>query len=63
VKYFNRPRPFMRELNDRKQEKTTATTEFTADFRTSYNSVFAVRFAHQNAFGTSQTRRALFCLG
>ena len=53
----------MRELNDRKQEKTTATTEFTADFRTSYNSVFAVRFAHQNAFGTSQTRRALFCLG
>jgi len=23
---------------------------------TSYNSVFAVRFAHANAFGTSQTR-------
>jgi len=26
---------------------------------TAYNSVFAVRFAHPNAFGTSQTRRTL----
>lgn len=26
---------------------------------TPYNSVFAVRSAHQNAFGTSQTRRTL----
>jgi len=26
---------------------------------TSYNSVFAVRFAHANTFGTSQTRKTL----
>ena len=26
---------------------------------TAYNSVFAVRFAHPNAFGTSQTRRTM----
>ncbi len=26
---------------------------------TSLNSVFAVRFAHQNAYGTSQTRELL----
>ena len=26
---------------------------------TSYNSVFAVRFAHRNAFGTSQTLKTL----
>ena len=28
--------------------------------RIAANSVFAVRFAHPNAFGTSQTRRALY---
>lgn len=27
--------------------------------QTSYNSVFAVRFAHTNAFGASQTRKTL----
>jgi hypothetical protein len=27
---------------------------------TSSNSVFAVRFAHANAFGTSQTRKTLY---
>ena len=27
---------------------------------TSSNSVFAVRFAHPNAFGTSQTRKTLY---
>jgi hypothetical protein len=27
--------------------------------RTSYNSVFAVRFAHSNTFGTSQARKPL----
>lgn len=27
------------------------------NWRTAYNSVFAVRFVHPNAFGTSQTRK------
>jgi hypothetical protein len=27
---------------------------------TAYNSVFAVRFAHPNAFSTSQTRKTLY---
>jgi len=30
---------------------------------TSSNRVFAVRFAHQNAFGTSQTRKTLCTSG
>jgi len=29
---------------------------------TSPNSVFAVRFAHPNAFGTSQTRETLYAI-
>lgn len=29
------------------------------NWHTAYNSVYAVRFAHPNAFGTSQTREPL----
>ncbi len=30
---------------------------------TAHNSVFAVRFAHPNAFGTSQTHKTLYTIG